>query len=78
MLGIGEDQIGRHDNFFDRGGSSLSAVKLAVTLDRVVSLKELTRHPVLADMAGLIDGTSGRRDGLLRCSPEPGPCGRQS
>ena len=78
VLGIGEDQIGRHDNFFDRGGSSLSAVKLAVTLDRVVSLKELTRHPVLADMAGLIDGTSGRRDGLLRCSPEPGPCGRQS
>jgi amino acid adenylation domain-containing protein len=58
VLGIPEDQIGRRDNFFDRGGSSLSAVKLAVTLDRALSLKELTCHPVLADMAGLIDGKS--------------------
>ena len=56
VLGIPQDQIGRHDNFFDRGGSSLSAVKLAITLDRAVSLKDLTRHPVLADMAALIDG----------------------
>ena len=51
VLGISQDQIGRHDNFFDRGGSSLLAVKLAIALDRAVSLKELTRHPVLADMA---------------------------
>ena len=71
VLGIPEDQIGRHDNFFDRGGSSLLAVKLAVTLDRALSLKELTRHPVLADMAGLIDGKSERRDGLLQCLSEP-------
>ncbi len=71
VLGIPEDQISRHDNFFDRGGWSLLAVKLAVTLDRAVSLKELTRHPVLADMAGLIDGKSERRDGLLQCLSEP-------
>ena len=51
VLGIAPDQISRHDNFFDRGGSSLLAVKLAIALDRAVSLKELTRHPVLADMA---------------------------
>ena len=56
VLGIPQDQIGRRDNFFDRGGSSLSAVKLAITLDRAVSLKDLTLHPVLADMAALIDG----------------------
>ena len=29
-----QDQIGRHDHFFDRGGTSLSAVKLAIALDR--------------------------------------------
>jgi acyl-coenzyme A synthetase/AMP-(fatty) acid ligase len=69
VLGIPQGQIGRRDNFFDRGGSSLSAVKLAITLDRAVSLKELTRHPVLADMAGVVDGKSeqdgksGRRSG---------------
>jgi len=56
VLGIPQDQIGRHDHFFDRGGSSLSAVKLAIKLDRAVSLKDLTLHPVLADMAALIDG----------------------
>ena len=30
VLGIPEHRLGRHDHFFDRGGSSLSAVKLAV------------------------------------------------
>jgi acyl-CoA synthetase (AMP-forming)/AMP-acid ligase II len=30
VLGIPRDQIGRQDNFFDRGGTSLSAVKLAI------------------------------------------------
>lgn len=63
VLGIPRDQIGRHDNFFDRGGSSLLAVKLAIALDRAVSLKELTRHPVLADMAALVDGKSESRTG---------------
>ena len=66
MLGIPQDQISRNDNFFDRGGSSLLAVKLAIALDRAVSLKELTRHPVLADMAALVDGKSERRSGLLQ------------
>jgi surfactin synthase thioesterase subunit len=58
VLGLSPDGISRGDNFFDRGGSSLLAVKLAIALDRAVSLKELTRHPVLADMAGLIDAKS--------------------
>jgi len=71
VLGIAPDGISRHDNFFDRGGSSLLAVKLAIALDRAVSLKELTRHPVLADMAGLVDGKSERRSGLLQPLLEP-------
>ncbi|MFF2516399.1 amino acid adenylation domain-containing protein [Streptomyces sp. NPDC058086] len=65
VLGIPQHQIGRRDHFFDRGGTSLSAVKLAITLDRAVSLKDVTRHPVLADLAGLVDGRSERRPGLL-------------
>ncbi|MGH3910583.1 MAG: non-ribosomal peptide synthetase, partial [Pseudonocardiaceae bacterium] len=68
VLGIPADQIGRRDHFFDRGGTSLSAVKLAITLDRVVSLKDLTRHPVLADLAGLVDGRSRRTAALLASS----------
>ncbi|MET0187622.1 MAG: amino acid adenylation domain-containing protein, partial [Pseudonocardia sediminis] len=38
VLGVGADEIGREDHFFDRGGSSLSAVKLAIAMERVVSL----------------------------------------
>jgi amino acid adenylation domain-containing protein len=78
VLGLSADGISRHDNFFDRGGSSLLAVKLAIALDRAVSLKDLTRHPVLTEMAGLIDakarageqspagGKERQRTGLLQ------------
>ncbi|WP_406484538.1 non-ribosomal peptide synthetase [Streptomyces sp. NBC_01563] len=66
VLGIPQNQIGRRDHFFDRGGTSLSAVKLAIVLDRAVSLKDVTRHPILADLAGLVDGRPGRRAGLLQ------------
>ncbi|MFD9962300.1 amino acid adenylation domain-containing protein [Amycolatopsis sp. NPDC058986] len=59
VLGVRADQLGRRDHFFDRGGSSLSAVKLAIALDRTVSLKDITRHPVLADLAELLD--AGRK-----------------
>jgi hypothetical protein len=55
VLGIPQDEIGRTDSFFDRGGTSLSAVKLAIALDRAVTLPDLLRHPVLADLAALID-----------------------
>jgi amino acid adenylation domain-containing protein len=71
VLGMAPDQIGRHDNFFELGGTSLSAVKVAITLDRAVSLKDLTQHPVLADLAGLVDGRSERASGLLQSLLEP-------
>ncbi|KAB2349075.1 non-ribosomal peptide synthetase [Actinomadura rudentiformis] len=68
VLGIPQDQIGRRDHFFDRGGTSLAAVKLAITLDRAVSLKDITRHPILAELAGLVDGRDGVGD-IERRSP---------
>jgi acyl-coenzyme A synthetase/AMP-(fatty) acid ligase len=58
VLGVPEDEIGRGDSFFDRGGTSLSSVKLAITLRRAVSPADLLRHPVLADLAALIDSRS--------------------
>jgi amino acid adenylation domain-containing protein len=70
VLGIPPDQIGRRDQFFDLGGTSLSAVKLAITLDRAVSLKDLNGHPILADLADLIDGKSDMRSGLLESLSE--------
>ena len=70
VLSIPLDQIGRRDHFFDRGGTSLSAVKLAVTLDRAVSLKEVTAHPILADLAGVVDGRSNGQSKLLQTLSE--------
>ncbi|MFC5803190.1 non-ribosomal peptide synthetase [Streptomyces formicae] len=55
VLGIPEDQVHRDDHFFDRGGSSLSAVKLAIALDRAISLNDITHSPRLADLARLIN-----------------------
>ncbi|MEV8476322.1 amino acid adenylation domain-containing protein [Streptomyces sp. NPDC051173] len=72
VLGIPEDRIGRQDHFFDRGGTSLSAVKLAIALDRAVSLGDVTRHPVLAELADLLDGRTERRYALLHRLSEPG------
>jgi hypothetical protein len=67
VLGIPKDQIGRRDQFFDLGGTSLSALKLVITLDRAVSFKDLTGHPILADLATLVDDRSAQR---LRAAPE--------
>ncbi|GGN79299.1 hypothetical protein GCM10011579_063570 [Streptomyces albiflavescens] len=60
VLGVAQDHIGRRDHFFDRGGTSLSAVKLAIALDRAVSLKDVTAHPVLTDLAALVDHRTER------------------
>ena len=55
VLGIARDQIGRRDNFFGLGGTSLSALKLVIALDRAVTFKDVTEHPSLADLAALLD-----------------------
>src|SRR6059058_33467 len=47
VLGIPRDQIGRRGHFFDLGGTSLSAVRLAIALERAVSFKDVTAHPIL-------------------------------
>ena len=55
VLGIPKEQIGRRDHFFDLGGTSLSALKLVIALDRALSFKDLTTHPSLAEQATLLD-----------------------
>jgi amino acid adenylation domain-containing protein len=58
VLGIPQDRIGRWGQFFELGGTSLSALRLAIALDRAVSVKDLTEHPTLADLAALLDDRS--------------------
>ncbi|MFJ8005257.1 non-ribosomal peptide synthetase [Streptomyces fagopyri] len=66
LLGVPEHSVGRQDHFFESGGTSLTAVRLTVALDRAVSLKDITSHPVLADLAALLDGAALRRHDLLQ------------
>src|SRR3989454_4273126 len=61
VLGIPKDQICRRDHFAELGGTSLSALKLAITLGRAVSFKDLINHPILADLATLVDDRSAQR-----------------
>jgi amino acid adenylation domain-containing protein len=60
VLGVPKDQIGRRGHFFNLGGTSLAAVKLAIALNRAVSFKDLAAHPILADQAALIEGRGFR------------------
>jgi acyl-CoA synthetase (AMP-forming)/AMP-acid ligase II len=73
VLGVPYDDVGRHDHFFDRGGTSLSAVTLAVALDKAVSLLDITRAPVLADLAALVDERRGRSAGATSRTADPVP-----
>ncbi len=75
VLGIPKEQIGRRDHFFDLGGTSLSVLKLAIALDRAVSFKDLTGHPILADQAALIDRRV-EQEGRVRGAPQSVPGGR--
>ncbi|MBT2396357.1 amino acid adenylation domain-containing protein [Streptomyces sp. ISL-100] len=75
VLGIPQHRIGRLDHFFDLGGTSLSAVKLAVALERAVSLKDVARRPVLADLARLLEGGCERSSGLLQPLSAPDGAG---
>jgi amino acid adenylation domain-containing protein len=70
VLGTPLERIGRADSFFELGGTSLAAVRLLVSLDRKLSLKDLAAQPVLADLAATLDdrelGGPRQASGLLQ------------
>ena len=57
------ERVGRRDNFFDLGGHSLLAVRLAASMHDMFGRKMVPRdvflHPMLEEMAALIDGGAG-------------------
>ncbi|MFJ8191982.1 acyl carrier protein [Streptomyces sp. NPDC096094] len=65
--------MGRGDDFFGLGAASLSAVRLAVRLDRAISLRDLTGHPALAEPALLLDTRTGTGTGTAPPRPRPSP-----
>ncbi|MGP3919934.1 non-ribosomal peptide synthetase [Nonomuraea sp. 10N515B] len=55
VLKIPADRISREDDFFGLGGTSLAAIRLGIALGSAVTLQDLVDHPVLADLASLIE-----------------------
>jgi alpha-ketoglutarate-dependent taurine dioxygenase len=55
VLRLPAGRIGPADDFFAVGGTSLAALRAVVLLDRLFSLPDLVEHPVLHDLAAMID-----------------------
>lgn len=73
VLNVLVGKIGRDDDFFRLGGTSLGAVRLVVRLQRQISLRDLLANPVLRDLAAAIDGVTigpADRAGVLSPSPD--------
>jgi len=64
VLDVPVSDLRSDDNFRSRGGTSLGAVKVVVAFDRDVTLREVADHPVLADLARLLD--SRREESPMR------------
>ncbi len=65
VLGMAAGRVGRHDNFFDLGGTSLSAIHLLMRLGHRLSLADLVTRPVLKDQARLLAAAGGAGRALL-------------
>ncbi|MGI8306012.1 amino acid adenylation domain-containing protein [Saccharopolyspora hattusasensis] len=55
VLHVPLERIGHADDFFRLGGTSLSVVRLLVKLDGLLSLRQVLAHPVLSELAAVID-----------------------
>ncbi|MET8160163.1 amino acid adenylation domain-containing protein [Sphaerisporangium sp. NPDC005289] len=60
VLSLPAGRVGRGDDFFALGGTSLSAIRFLARLGRATTLRELADHPVLAAFAAHIDGGDRR------------------
>ncbi|MGI5358637.1 amino acid adenylation domain-containing protein [Streptomyces sp. CA-252508] len=63
VLGTPPSAIARDGDFFALGGNSLSALRVVLELDGLVTLSDLTRISRLGELAALVDERSAREDG---------------
>ncbi|MGD0557459.1 MAG: amino acid adenylation domain-containing protein [Streptosporangiaceae bacterium] len=73
VLGMAAGRVGRQDDFFNLGGTSLSAIHLLMRLDHRLSATDIMENPVLADQAGLLSATQPPPSGLVHELGASGP-----
>ena len=66
VLGLPAEEIDASASFFDLGGNSLSALRVVLELDGLVTLSDLTRHPRLSELARLADRCQQPKDELVQ------------
>ncbi|MFI6849127.1 non-ribosomal peptide synthetase [Kitasatospora sp. NBC_00085] len=66
LLNVPLDQVGRGSRFVELGGTSLAAIRLAIALDRAVTVGELKATPTVAEVAGLLDRKAAGRTAEAR------------
>ncbi|MEV6997436.1 amino acid adenylation domain-containing protein [Streptomyces sp. NPDC093982] len=76
VLGMAAGRVGRHDDFFDLGGTSLSAIHLLMRVDHRLSLADLLSHPVLEAQARLLEEAAGAAAAQLVHELSPAGPGR--
>ncbi|MFI9788333.1 amino acid adenylation domain-containing protein [Kitasatospora sp. NPDC051984] len=76
---LGVPEVGAEDDFFELGGHSLLATRLThrlgEALDVHVPLHLVFEHPVLADLAGHLPVSGGKREAIPVVPRIPGPDG---
>ncbi|MFI9323552.1 amino acid adenylation domain-containing protein [Kitasatospora aureofaciens] len=55
LLKVPAGRIGRRARFADLGGTSMTAIRLVIALDRAVTVGELADTPTVAEVAALLD-----------------------
>ncbi|GAA3302144.1 non-ribosomal peptide synthetase [Dactylosporangium vinaceum] len=61
LLDVPLESIGRGSQFAELGGTSLSAIRFAIGLDRALSIAELRDAGTVAEVAALLDHKAGSR-----------------
>jgi thioesterase domain-containing protein len=59
VLGMAAGRVSRHDDFFDLGGTSLSAIHLLMRLNHRLAFTDMLATPVLKDQARLLEMSGG-------------------
>ncbi|MDO5104186.1 MAG: phosphopantetheine-binding protein, partial [Lautropia sp.] len=71
---LGVDGVGRHQNFFDLGGTSLSIIRLQTLIQplspKTLTVMDLFRYPSIASLAAYIDGSGQKAETEAQATEE--------